>query len=88
VFCLYAPCVSTFGDPFSSYLTLALPIRQSRSSENLTEKNSLVDRHVGIGGNGTDEDGFLVGRQGHVLILVEGLDQTSDQLVRGTDGQW
>ncbi len=64
------------------------PIRQIRSSENLTEKHSLVDRHVWIGGNGTEEDGFLVGRQGHVLILVEGLDQASDQLVRGTDGQW
>ncbi len=46
----------------------------------------LVHRHIGVRRDRADENGLFFGRQGQVFILVERLDQTTDQLVRRTDG--
>ena len=49
--------------------------------------DSLVDGNVWIGSDGADEDGLLLGRQGHVPVLVKGLDEAADKFVRRTDGE-
>ena len=46
-----------------------------------------MDSDVRVGGHRGDKDGFLVGRQGQVLVVVESLDETANKFVRRADGQ-
>ena len=46
-----------------------------------------MDCNVRVDSDSGDEDGFLVGRQGQVSVLVEGFHEAADELVRRADGQ-
>ncbi len=49
--------------------------------------HSPMDSYVWIDWDRADEDSLLFGRQGHVAVLVEGLDEATDKFIRRADGQ-